>query len=123
MKRKLNNRKWLLLLCSLLVIKNAFLAKVFADVELRNQYSFEIERYFKILNKEYILLPVNIYDKESYNVSDFLKNKKRQHIFVSSYLIYDDFKSENIRKYEKHGGFKYKYNHLYDLKDFKAGYS
>ena len=123
MKRKLNNRKWLLLLCSLLVIKNAFLAKVFADVELRNQYSFEIERYFKILNKEYILLPVNIYDKESYNVSDFLKSKKRQHLFVSSYLIYDDFKSENIKKYEKHGGFDYKYNHLYDIKDFKAGYS
>ena len=123
MKRKLNNRKWLLLLCSLLVIKNAFLAKVFADVELKNQYSFEIERYFKILNKEYILLPVNIYDKESYNVSDFLKSKKRQHLFVSSYLIYDDFKSENIKKYEKHGGFDYKYNHLYDIKDFKAGYS
>ena len=123
MKRKLNNRKWLLLLCSLLVIKNAFLAKVFAYVELRNQYSFEIERYFKILNKEYILLPVNIYDKESYNVSDFLKSKKRQHLFVSSYLIYDDFKSENIKKYEKHGSFDYKYNHPYDVKDFKAGYS
>ena len=123
MKRKLNNRKWLLLLCSLLVMKNAFLAKVFASAKFINKYSFEVERYFRILNKESILLPISTYDKESYNVSDFLKSKKRQHLFVSSYLIYDDFKSENIKKYEKHGSFDYKYNHLYDIKDFKAGYS
>ena len=128
MKRKLNIRKWLLFLPSVLVIGNAFLSKVFAHTaptreQTRNQYSFEIERYFKILNKEYILLPVSTYDKESYSVSDFLKSKKRQHLFVSSYLIYDDFKSENIKKYEKHGSFDYKYNHLYDVKDFNAGYS
>ena len=130
MKRKLNNRKWLLLLCSVLVMKNAFLAKVFAhgaslQEQMRKRYSFEIERYFKILNKESILLPVSTYDKESYNIADFLKNKKRQHLFVSSYLIYDDFKSENIRKYEKHSGFglDYEHNHPYDVKDFNAGYS
>ena len=129
MKRKLNNRKWLLLLCSVLVIKNVFFSQSICaaslpiEEQLRNKYSFEIERYFKILNKESILLPVSTYDKESYNVSDFLKSKKRQHLFVSSYLIYDDFKSENIKKYEKHGSFDYKYNHLYDIKDFKAGYS
>ena len=129
MKRKLNNRKWLLLLCSVLVIKNVFFsqsicaASLPTEERLRNRYSFEIERYFKILNKESILLPVSTYDKESYNVSDFLKNKKRQHLFVSSYLIYDDFKSENIRKYEKHGGFNYKHSHPYDVKYFNAGYS
>ena len=94
-----------------------------ADEGDKNKYAFEIERYFTILNRDSILTITDIYEKQNYNVLDFLRNKNKQHIFINSYFIVSNFKSIDVSEYEEKGKFKYESNHDYNLENFTGDYS